>query len=61
VQSPPDVAVVDAAYEVSGARGAQGQSLPALRGRYVDIWVKRAGKWHIVADRPVVPAPTAKQ
>ena len=56
----PDVAVVDAAYEVSGARDAQGQSLPALQGRYVDIWVKRAGKWHIVADRPIVPAPTAK-
>jgi uncharacterized protein (TIGR02246 family) len=56
----PDVAVVDAAYEVSGARDAQGQSLPALQGSYVDIWVKRAGKWRIVADRPIVPAPTAK-
>jgi uncharacterized protein (TIGR02246 family) len=56
----PDVAVVDAAYEVSGARDAQGQSLPALEGRYVDIWVKRGGKWHIAADRPIVPAPAAK-
>jgi uncharacterized protein (TIGR02246 family) len=56
----PDVAVVDAAYEVSGARDAQGQSLPPLRGRYVDIWVKRGGKWHIAADRPIVPAPAAK-
>jgi uncharacterized protein (TIGR02246 family) len=55
-----DVAVVDATYEVSGAHDAQGQSLPALQGRYVDIWLKHAGKWHIVADRPVVPAPTAK-
>jgi uncharacterized protein (TIGR02246 family) len=56
----PDVAVVDAAYEVSGARDAQGQTLPTLQGRYVDIWVKRAGKWHIAADRPIVPAPAAK-
>ena len=56
----PDVAVVDAAYEVSGAHDAQGKSLPALQGRYVDIWLKRAGKWCIVADRPIVPAPTAK-
>jgi len=56
----PDVAVVDAAYEVSGARDAQGQSLPALQGRYVDIWLKGAGTWHIVADRPIVPAPTTK-
>jgi uncharacterized protein (TIGR02246 family) len=56
----PDVAVVDASYEVSGAHDAQGQSLPALQGRYVDIWLKHAGKWHIVADRPIVPAPAAK-
>ena len=56
----PDVAVVDASYEVSGARDAQGQSLPALQGHYVDIWVKHDGKWHIVADRPIVPAATAK-
>ena len=56
----PDVGVVDAAYEVTGAHDAQGQSLPALQGRYVDIWLKRAGKWHIVADRPIVPVPTPK-
>jgi uncharacterized protein (TIGR02246 family) len=54
----PDVAVVDAAYEVSGAHDAQGKSLRALQGRYVDIWLKRAGKWHIVVDRPIIPAPT---
>lgn len=51
-----DVAVVDASYEVTGARDAQGQSLPALQGSYIDIWVRRGGKWHIVADRPIVPA-----
>jgi uncharacterized protein (TIGR02246 family) len=56
----PDVAVVDAAYEVSGAHDAQGKSLPALQGRYVDIWLKHAGMWHIVADRPIAPAPTTK-
>jgi uncharacterized protein (TIGR02246 family) len=56
----PDVAVVDAAYEVSGVHDAQGKSLRALQGRYVDIWLKRAGKWHIVADRPILPAPTTK-
>jgi uncharacterized protein (TIGR02246 family) len=56
----PDVAVVDASYEVSGARDAQGKSLPPLQGRYVDIWLKRAGKWHIIADRPTVSAPTPK-
>jgi len=46
--------------ELSGAHDAQGQSLPPLQGCYVDIWRKRAGNWHIVADRPIVPAPAAK-
>jgi uncharacterized protein (TIGR02246 family) len=55
-----DVAVVDASYEVTGARDAKGQGLPALQGRYVDIWVKRARKWYIVADRPIVFVPAAK-
>jgi uncharacterized protein (TIGR02246 family) len=56
----PDVAVVDATYQVSSARDAQGKSLPPLQGRYVDIWLKRAGKWHIIADRPIVFTPPAK-
>ena len=55
-----DVAVVDAAYKVTGARGPQGQALPPLEGRYVDIWVEHAGRWHIAVDRPVVPAPAGK-
>jgi uncharacterized protein (TIGR02246 family) len=56
----PEVAVVDASYEVTGVRDPQGQPAPPLKGRYVDIWAKRAGKWQIVADRPVVPAPAPK-
>lgn len=56
----PDVAVVDATYEVSGALDAQGQSRPPLQGRYVDIWVKRKGSWYIAADRPVARMPAAK-
>jgi len=53
----PDVAVVDAAYEVTGVHDAQGQSLPPLQGRYVDIWVKRKDAWYIAADRPLGRAP----
>lgn len=56
----PDVALVDASYEVTGIRNPQGQPAPALKGRYLDVWAKRTGKWQIVADRPVVPAPAAK-
>lgn len=56
----PDVAVVDASYEVSGALDAEGHSRPALQGRYVDIWVKRRGAWYIAADRPIARTPAAK-
>lgn len=56
----PDVAVVDAAYEVTGAHSADGKELPTLRGRYVDIWLKQAGTWRIVADRPLAAPPAAK-
>ncbi len=51
----PDVAVVDAAYEVTGLQDAQGKPLPPLQGRYLDIWVKRGDTWQIVMDRPVAP------
>ncbi len=50
-----DVAVVDASYEVTGAHDLAGKSKPPMQGRYVDIWVKRSGKWHITVDRPVAP------
>jgi uncharacterized protein (TIGR02246 family) len=53
----PDVALVDASYEVTGARDAEGKPLPPLRGRYLDVWVKKAGKWRIVADRPLPAQP----
>jgi uncharacterized protein (TIGR02246 family) len=49
----PDVAVVDAAYEVTGARDAEGKALPPLQGRYVDIWIRRGNTWQIIVDRPV--------
>ncbi len=50
-----DVAVVDASYEVTGAHDLAGKSKPPIQGRYVDIWVKRSGKWKITVDRPVAP------
>ncbi len=55
-----DVAVVDASYEVTGARDLAGKGKPPIQGRYVDIWVKRSGKWHITVDRPVAPPASAK-
>lgn len=49
----PDVAVVDAAYEVTGAQDAEGKPLPPLKGRYLDLWMKRGNTWQIIIDRPV--------
>jgi uncharacterized protein (TIGR02246 family) len=49
----PDVAVVDAAYEVTGVHDPAGKPLPPLKGRYVDIWIKRGNTWQIIVDRPV--------
>ena len=49
----PDVAIVDANYEVTGMPHAAGAPGSTLHGRYVDIWVKQKGKWRIVADRPL--------
>ncbi len=50
----PDVAIVDASYEVTGAVDAERKPLPPFRGHYVDVWLKKSGKWQIVTDRPVV-------
>ena len=54
----PDVAMVDATYEVTGIPHAAGAPGSTLHGRYVDIWVKGKGKWHIVADRPLAERST---
>ncbi len=54
----PEVATVDTAYIVTGAHDASGKPLPAIHGRYLDIWQKRDGAWRIVLDRPVL-APAA--
>ncbi len=56
----PDVAVVDAAFEVTGGHDAAGKPLPPVHGRYADIWVKKGGSWHIAADRPLATAGAAK-
>jgi uncharacterized protein (TIGR02246 family) len=56
----PDVAVVDASYEVTGMQDAEAKPLPPLQGRYIDIWVKKGGKRHIVTDRPVAALRASK-
>ena len=56
----PDVAVVDASYEVNGAHDAQGHDRAPIQGRYLDVWVRRKGQWYIAADRPLGCPPAAK-
>ena len=52
----PDVAVVDSPYEITGAHDTGGKELPPIKGRYVDIWIKKGGRWEIIVSRPVVSA-----
>jgi uncharacterized protein (TIGR02246 family) len=49
-----DVAVVDSPYEITGAHDTGGKDLPPIKGRYVDVWARKGGKWEIVVSRPVV-------
>jgi uncharacterized protein (TIGR02246 family) len=51
----PDVAVADGTYVVTGAKGPEGEELPALEGQWTNVNVKVGGKWLIASSRPMVP------
>ncbi len=51
-----DVAVVDGAWETSGAHTPKGKPLPTMKGLYTLIVVKRSSKWWVVSSRSMVPA-----
>lgn len=54
----PDVVVADGSYQITGARDAEGQELPATRGLYTNILIKDAGQWRILSNRPMIPVET---
>jgi uncharacterized protein (TIGR02246 family) len=56
----PDVALVNAAFEVTGLRGPGGQPAPR-KGMNTSILVRTKGEWLMTAHRGwVPPAPTAQ-
>jgi uncharacterized protein (TIGR02246 family) len=51
----PDLAVADGTYVVTGAKGPDGEDLPAFEGQWSNVNVKVGGKWLIASSRPMVP------
>ncbi|HSF15391.1 MAG TPA: SgcJ/EcaC family oxidoreductase [Vicinamibacteria bacterium] len=52
-----DVAVADGKYEITGLTSEDGEALPAVKGMYTSVLVKRDGNWMIHCSRPMIPAP----
>ena len=50
-----DVAVADGTYVITGAKGPDGQELPAVEGLWSNVNVKAGGEWLISSSRPMLP------
>jgi hypothetical protein len=46
-----DIAVVDGSWTIIGAKDANGNELPLIRGRGCEVVQKKRGRWHFVATR----------
>jgi len=57
----PEVAISDATVEVSGALNADGKPEPAIAMHVTNVWRKANGEWWVIASRPYVRAPDAKE
>lgn len=51
-----DIALVDGAYQLSGAVMPDGTPLPARRGHYTSVLLHENSRWWIVASRLMIPA-----
>jgi len=51
-----DVAVIDDACNIRGARDQNGHAAPQEKGLFTEIAKKEGDRWFIVAQREVVPA-----
>jgi len=56
----PDLALVDGAFEITGATGSDHRQLPAEKGRYTVVLKKENGHWWIVANREMEPPGSAR-
>jgi uncharacterized protein (TIGR02246 family) len=52
----PDVALLDASYEIAGVMGPGGKA-GSMKGLYTVVLVKKGGKWWVSSARPMVPLP----
>jgi len=50
----PDIATVDGAWTVTGARDATGQELPPIKGRGFEVVQKKSGRWRFILTREMV-------
>jgi uncharacterized protein (TIGR02246 family) len=50
----PEIATVDGAWTVSGARDATGQELPPIKGRGFEVVQKKGGRWRFILTREMV-------
>lgn len=50
----PDVALADGTYVVTGAKGPDGEDMPALEGLWTNVNVKVGGQWLIASSRPMI-------
>lgn len=51
----PDVAVCDGTYVITGAKGPDGEDLPAMEGLWTNVSVEAGGQWLISSSRPMLP------
>lgn len=52
-----DIALVDGSYQLSGAQLPDGTKLPTRKGHLTSILLHENGRWWIVANRLMIPAP----
>lgn len=57
----PEVAISDATVEVSNAFGLDGKPEPAIAMHVTNVWRKADGEWWVIASRPYVRTPDAKE
>jgi uncharacterized protein (TIGR02246 family) len=50
----PELATVDGAWTVTGARDANGKEMPPIKGRGFELVQKKNGQWRFIATREMV-------
>ena len=51
----PDLALASGTYAVTGAKGPDGEDLPAMNGLWTNVNLKVGDQWLIASSRPMIP------